>query len=659
MVSIAKRQRIPRKKMLPLFLALSLLVCSFIEFDPLIGGALVRDFNYFIYDTILKKSQTGVVADEIVIVDIDERSLSSIGQWPWPRYRLGLLIEKIRKMKPASIAVDVLMPEPDRTSLSSIQNNFKLDFDLDVKVEGVPTSLIDSDQFLGSIIDRTPTVSSIYFLFDHTSNTSCGIADIHAGGSLNTMNIYDAPGVLCNEKRLQTTRNLSGFINILDDEDGVLRRLPILIRHRGQVYPNLALAAVMQANQIREVHVERDRYGSMLKVGKYSLPLDKNGALLLNYPGPAGMYPYFSAVDLLGSKIDVEKLEGKIVFIGSSAAGLYDFHNTMYDPHYPGVETLAVTAGSIIHDINIREPVWKEELSLILSLVTASAVILLFMLVAKPLQAVAGTAILLALLIIGATVAFSSGRMSIPIGAPLLIAGTLFPLFSLIRYSAERRLNFLWLKKMARSQQVTLETMAMVVETRDYETGGHIKRTQHFVRVIAEELARRGKYTHILTPDYIEMLFLSAPLHDIGKVGVPDNILLKPGPLDFDEFELMKKHTDYGKHILVNSGQRLDDDNFLELACQIAESHHEKWDGTGYPLGLKNENIPLSGRIMMVADVYDALTSKRCYKPAYPHKTALTILEEGRNIFFDPSVLDAFFVREEDVLVIGERIRDE
>ncbi|MDJ0624651.1 MAG: HD domain-containing protein, partial [Desulfocapsaceae bacterium] len=162
----------------------------------------------------------------------------------------------------------------------------------------------------------------------------------------------------------------------------------------------------------------------------------------------------------------------------------------------------------------------------------------------------------------------------------------------------------------------------------------------------------------ILTPEFIQLLYVSAPLHDIGKVGVPDHILLKPGPLNYNEFEEMKKHTDYGRNILVNSGRRLGGDNFLELAREIAESHHEKWDGTGYPHGLAKENIPLSGRIMMVSDVYDALTSKRCYKPAYTHEKAMQILREGRGTFFDPNVLDAFLAREPEILSITQSIRD-
>ncbi len=125
----------------------------------------------------------------------------------------------------------------------------------------------------------------------------------------------------------------------------------------------------------------------------------------------------------------------------------------------------------------------------------------------------------------------------------------------------------------------------------------------------------------------------------------------------YEEFEEMKRHADYGRHILVNSGKRLEKDNFLELASEIAASHHEKWDGSGYPLGLADEKIPLSGRIMMIADIYDALTSTRCYKAAYSHKRAFQILKEGRGTFFDPLILDTFLQQENEVIRIRERIQ--
>src|SRR3569833_3117022 len=177
----------------------------------------------------------------------------------------------------------------------------------------------------------------------------------------------------------------------------------------------------------------------------------------------------------------------------------------------------------------------------------------------------------------------------------------------------------LWLRQLQNARQVTIESMASVAETRDPETGAHIKRTQHYVKAIAEELRRSGLHAETLTDEYIDLLFLSAPLHDIGKVGVPDHILLKPDRLTPDEFEIMKQHAEFGRKIILSSSKNIEGNNFLALAGEIAASHHEKWDGSGYPLGLAGEAVPLSGRIMATADVYDALISRRCYKEPFSH----------------------------------------
>ncbi len=644
--------------MVLVFLLIGAIVSTVLEFDHLMNGPIVREFNYYIYDKFLAISKPEQISERVVIVDIDERSLAAIGQWPWPRHRLAVLLEKIDEMRPASIGLDILMPEPDRTSLRSLQDSFHHDFGIALNFEDVPADLFDNDEYLGSIIRSTPTVSSFYFLFDHVGTTGCDPLRIEIQGDVDDLDVYKAPGLLCNEKRLRSSNHLSGFINTLDDEDGVLRRMPLLISYEGELYPSLALAVLMHSLETKTITIERDFRGLSVQVADLRLFTESDGTMLLPFPGPAKTFPYISAVDVLTGSVPADLLYGKIVFIGSSAAGLYDFHHTVFDPNYPGVETLAVATGSILEGITIGKPIRHKELSVILSLLTATAVILLFVSVNRPAHAIAGIALLLFMILGGGLVVFSMAQVSLSLGAPFLIACILFTLFSVVRYGTERRMSYLWFQKMARSQQVTLETMAMVVETRDYETGGHIRRTQHFVKMIAMQLSQAGHYKHILTPEYIELLFVSAPLHDIGKVGVPDHILLKPGPLDYEEFEKMKRHTDYGRHILINSGKRLESDNFLELACEIAESHHEKWDGSGYPLGLAGEEIPLSGRIMMIADVYDALTSKRCYKSAYSHERAVQILKDGRGIFFDPLILDAFLQRENEVVVIREQILD-
>lgn len=201
-------------------------------------------------------------------------------------------------------------------------------------------------------------------------------------------------------------------------------------------------------------------------------------------------------------------------------------------------------------------------------------------------------------------------------------------------------------RELLATQNVTMLGLASLAETRDNETGDHIRRTQLYVRALAERLSTHSKFRHYLDDETVDLLYRSAPLHDIGKVGVPDSILLKPGKLTPEELDEMKKHTTYGRDaILMAEGGFGDnvDKSFLSLAREIAYSHHEKWDGTGYPLGLVGEDIPIAGRIMAVADVYDALISKRVYKPGIPHPESVEIILEGSGKHFDPDVAAAFF----------------
>jgi putative two-component system response regulator len=197
-------------------------------------------------------------------------------------------------------------------------------------------------------------------------------------------------------------------------------------------------------------------------------------------------------------------------------------------------------------------------------------------------------------------------------------------------------------KKLALTQAVTIESLATLAEYRDPETGGHIKRTQNYVKALARHLLAHPRFRDELNEDIIELLYLSAPLHDVGKVGVPDQILLKAGQLTDEEFEEMKKHTQYGHDALKITERKLGGDSFLHYAKEIAYTHQEKWDGSGYPQGLKGHGIPIAGRLMALADVYDALISKRVYKPPFSHEEAVKIIQEGRDKHFDPDIVDAF-----------------
>ena len=195
------------------------------------------------------------------------------------------------------------------------------------------------------------------------------------------------------------------------------------------------------------------------------------------------------------------------------------------------------------------------------------------------------------------------------------------------------------IKELADTKDATIETVANLAECKDTETGHHIERTREYVRIIAQTLKMHGKYTKVLTEEYITLLYKSAPLHDIGKIGIPDSILLKEGPLSFEEMEIMKTHTTIGRDALLRSEHKLGSNTFLRLAAEIAYSHQERWDGSGYPLGLKGEEIPLSGRIMAVADVYDALRSERPYKAALSHEKAVSYLRKQSGILFDPKII--------------------
>lgn len=208
-----------------------------------------------------------------------------------------------------------------------------------------------------------------------------------------------------------------------------------------------------------------------------------------------------------------------------------------------------------------------------------------------------------------------------------------------------------------RKMQVgTIMALADLAEWRDPETGEHIKRTQEYVRCIAQELSRNPKYAAELTPDFIEMLYMCAPLHDMGKVSISDAILLKPGRLTPDEFAIMQKHCEFGAEIIRRSLERIGREPFLEMAYQVARWHHDRWDGEGYPDGLIGEAIPLAARIMSVADVYDALISERPYKPPMPHDEALRHIIEDSGKRFDPDVVSAFYAVSDQVRDIAARI---
>lgn len=208
------------------------------------------------------------------------------------------------------------------------------------------------------------------------------------------------------------------------------------------------------------------------------------------------------------------------------------------------------------------------------------------------------------------------------------------------------------------TQQVTVFSLAKLAESRDTETGDHVSRMRAYVREIALELMVRGLLSEEIDEAFITRLYLSSPLHDIGKVGIPDRILLKPGKLTPDEFDIMKRHSTIGGDTLRAADLEAGQNSFLTMGRDIAYYHHEKWDGSGYPEGLKAENIPLPARILAIADVYDALTTKRPYEEPFSHEKSMQIILEGRGKHFDPVMIDAFVAREPQVIQIRNELQN-
>ena len=613
----------------------------------------------FFFDSFLRLTASQEQPEAITVVDIDEETLQAVGQWPWPRYRIAAMIERLAAMRPKAIGVDIIFPEPDRTALVNISQAFQQDFGLELRFQGVPQSLADNDRYLASVLSSSGAVGATYFFFDRQGETSCQPAPRRFSGKTDLLQPEEAQGQLCNTPVIASALQMRGFINCQTDPDGLLRRLPLCIAYKGRLHPSLPLAMILAGEGERSVEVAAGATGPELRFASgRTAPVGRDGYLPLRFQGPPSIFRTVSGLDVLAGRIDSQAVTGKYVLVGVSAVGLGDHYPTAFAPAFPGVKIHAVMLASLIGGKALRIPAQEPWWVTLASFIAAAWMLCLFLASHRPLFLVLGSAALAAVLLLASYACFARAQLFVSPAAPLLVTASLFALLPLLLYGMEKRRAYLWLQRLAKAQQLTLESMATVAETRDPETGAHIKRTQHYVRALAEYLRQQGVATDILTDEYIDLLFHSAPLHDIGKVGVPDAILTKPGKLTAEEYEAIKHHTLYGEQMLANTIRKIEGDNFLDLAKAIAASHHEKWDGSGYPRGLAGEDIPFSGRLMAVADVYDALINARCYKPAFSHEKAREIMIAGRGTHFDPQVLDAFLALEDTFQGIARRFVD-
>ncbi|WP_156802292.1 CHASE2 domain-containing protein [Leeia oryzae] len=640
-----------------LFLTLILAVLSVTQPD------IIQTADQKLYDQLVSGRVRPPQSATPVLVGIDEESLAELGQWPWPRYRIALLLTQLKRLGAKSVALDFLMPEPDRSSPEVIQMERQRD------LQGVvnPAGPIDQDsnsQQLASALHDTHTVLGYFLDYERLSAPNrqqqppaipTGTVLIRSQGI--SLSVPPPKGVVRSLPVLTHAAYAEGFTNALLDNDGTLRRVPVLLSAEGQIHPSLALATLLSASTERKLKLTKDANGIVLQWDHRHIPLDARGNMMLDYR--TDTYPYYPAATILKGGLAPGALQDKIVFIGSWASGLNDMHLTPSGKLVNGLVIHAMVVDNILSNTFISRPDWSKGVELFLVLAAG--------LFCTWLLSRAGFVMSVLTVLLGTTGFYAvSHLLLIKEGVylsplmPMMAFIVITAVLSLWKYEIEAHKVRVRTKELAAAQDEIIVSMSVMAEARDKETGGHIHRTQRYVETLARQLASTPKYAHLTEFDIL-LLGKSAPLHDIGKIGIPDSILQKPGKLTPEEYAIMQTHTQIGAESLakvMNGSGNPDKQSFLNYARDMTLCHHERWDGNGYPQKLKGEDIPLAGRLMALADVYDALISERVYKKGFPPEKVREFIIENGGSHFDPAVVDAFLAREAEFLQIYKQFAD-
>lgn len=577
-----------------------------------------------VFDLEAKRIRRGDPPQEVAIVDIDEPSLARYGRWPWPRHLLGSLAGRIRDAGASVVAFAVMFPEPDPARHEGKTN----------------------DQAFAESLTGGRVVVGHYFEFGSTAAgaSPCALPPVELAAVAGRVDLFRASRVICSQPALARAAVGGGFLNASPDRDGMLRRIPLLIEYNGQVYPSLALAVLLALRPPNTATLSRDPSGAaLLRLDDTVIPLDRRGGFLLRYRGPARTLPYVSAAEVLEDGPHKVLLRGKPVLVGGSAVGMRDALPTPVDTQFPGVEVHATAVSNLLKgDFLTRPPsAIGYEAVLLLAAGCLSALLL------ARTGPVAGTLLTLAMgagvWLLTATQLWVTGVLLSPLMPSAALLGNLSAV-TLTKLAMEQQRIGRSLRQISDSRRFLLTALESLAAIRDTETGAHLIRIQHYMRYLCQALASKPRFHDALPPKTIDLLVELAPIHDLGKVGVADRVLHKPGLLTAEENQQMRRHVEYGRDVLERARARsgVQDETLLQMAREVIYSHHERWDGTGYPEGLKGEKIPLAGRLLAVADVYDALVSRRIYKPALPHSKAARLILSERGRLFDPDVVDAF-----------------
>lgn len=388
----------------------------------------------YVFDRLSRLNDHSSAPEQVVIVDIDEIALSAVGQWPWPRYLVATLIKAIDEASAQVIGVDILFPEPDRTSLSTLRHRFRHDFGLDLHFSGIPAGLEDNDGYLGSILGSTNTVGSIFFYPDLRNTTPpCILSPVHVVNGRHALTLPEAKGMLCNTPKIQQSLRNSGFINAAADSDGTLRRLPMLYVYKGQIYPSFALAVLLRLTGLDTVQIVTDIFGPVIRVGHFSIPVDPQGQAMLRFQSPIPNRQRLSALDILRKNFKPENIADQVVLIGSTAVGLAENFHSAITPQLSGTEANAVLINDTLNNAFYREPAWQTSFNFYAILFTGLIVAVLF---AKfsALRSTLGVLVLATALVGLSLVLFVAYGVILHITAPLLVLTVESGIFSFLLY---------------------------------------------------------------------------------------------------------------------------------------------------------------------------------------------------------------------------------
>jgi adenylate cyclase len=602
-----------------------------------------------IYDTIIGDGSGDGTSDRVALVVVDDRSLREHGQWPWPHDVLADLVEGVRSMGAAVIALDVLLAEPERARDPT---------------RGDDSRLVDA-------VRHGDVVLGYAFTFDAGSaRPNCGLHPLDAAVIQRPQDddllqaLFRPSGVVCSLPDLTAGATSSGYLNVGRDFDGALRRLPLVMTFEGALYPSLALAAVRLATHDDPLAMRAGRLAAIgLAMDDREIGLDHQGAMQLRFRGRGRTFPHLSAADVLAGRLSRTALQNRIAFVGATALGVRDAVTTPPDTLYPGIEVHATVADNLLRGDAIITPIFARALDIAgAGLVGLLAAILLGR--APSQQGLMGVFVMVACVWAGAWLLARVGSVYLSPLFPTLAAAIAVVAVTVVSLRHERHRATTERHRRQQAYELIVQSLTSMTETRDVTTGLHARRTQAYARLLARRLAQSPRFSHRLPDDTVEAVALLAALHDIGKVGVRDEVLNKRGVLSPDEVDEMRLHPLFGYQTIAKAESRVgvassDDLALLNVAKDIVYTHHERWDGHGYPRGLSGDAIPLPGRIVAVVDVYDALVEPRPYRAPLSHQEAVTLITGGRGSQFDPDVVDAFLDVERQLGSLSRRFRSE